>query len=162
MVYTSHSLEETRQLAEKFIAFLSEQKHPTPPNNHAAIFGFSGDLGSGKTTFTQCVAELLGITERVTSPTFVIQKKYAIDTNQLQINNFPFKTLIHIDAYRLESGAELEALRFNQELEDPTNLILIEWPEKVTSALPKNLPILKFSFVDEYVRTVEFPDMMSV
>jgi tRNA threonylcarbamoyladenosine biosynthesis protein TsaE len=149
MLHISHSLEETSRLAALFVSQLSQ--------NPSQVFGFSGDLGSGKTAFTQAVATELGITEHVTSPTFVIQKRYAITKD-----DFPFKTLIHIDAYRLESAKELEVLGFKRELEDPDNLILIEWPERVQGALPHDTPKLVFTFISEDVRSIQFPDMMGL
>lgn len=148
MTYTSISLEETENLALRFVEFIKQ--HPT-----FNVYGFSGDLGSGKTAFTKCVAKILGVTEHVTSPTFVIQKKYLIPSI-----DFPFKTLIHIDSYRLEHGKELENLGFKQELENTDNLIFIEWPEKVGDVLPQNLPTLTFTFIDDYTRTIEFPAIM--
>ena len=60
----------------------------------------SGNLGAGKTTFTQHIAKHLYIEEKITSPTFVLMKKYPIDFRQ-------FKNLIHIDAYRIEDPEEL-------------------------------------------------------
>ena len=94
--------------------------------NHATVIGLFGDLGSGKTTFTQALARELGVTEDVTSPTFVIEKIYFLKDNQKPAENslrltktnhsenIPpiFEKLIHIDAYRLESGAELANLGF--------------------------------------------------
>lgn len=147
MTHTSHSLEETAALAAEFVKHLSI--HPTP------VIGLSGNLGSGKTAFTQAVAKELGITDHITSPTFVIQKKYHIERE-----GFPFKTLVHIDAYRLDSARELEVLGFKRELENPENLLLIEWPEKVADILPEGTPTIFFSFVSSGVRTIEFPDMM--
>jgi tRNA threonylcarbamoyladenosine biosynthesis protein TsaE len=149
MFHTSHSLEETRALAVLFVKHVS-----TTPQQ--VIYGFSGDLGSGKTAFTQAVAKELGINEHITSPTFVIQKSYPINKE-----GFPFKTLIHIDAYRLESGKELKVLGLDRLVENPENLILIEWPERVMEALPKEIPLLRFSFVSDQVRTIEFPGMMA-
>ncbi len=154
MIHTSHSIEETQKVAQVFVSYLSSL--PTSKQN-ALVIGFSGDLGSGKTAFTKCVAKLLGITEHVTSPTFVIQKRYSI-----KHQNFPFKTLIHIDAYRLENARELEVLDFKRDLEDPTNVILIEWPEKVIEILPTSSPIIRFTFISPHVRTIEFPDMMTI
>ena len=148
MIYTSISLEETENLALKFVEFIKQ--HPT-----INVYGFSGDLGSGKTAFTKSVAKILGVAEHVTSPTFVLQKKYMIPAV-----DFPFKTLVHIDSYRLENAQELDAIGFKQELEDPDNLIFIEWPEKVEKTLPKNIPTLTFTFVDDYTRTIEFPAIM--
>lgn len=155
MIHTSSSLEETKSLAERFIASL--KRRSSRERTSATVVGFSGDLGSGKTAFTQCLAEIVGITEHVTSPTFVIQKKYSILDEDI-----PFSTLIHIDAYRLSDASDLEALRFKRELADPTNLILIEWPERVIEALPPETYIVRFLFIDEQVRSIEFPDMMEV
>jgi tRNA threonylcarbamoyladenosine biosynthesis protein TsaE len=188
MKFTTHSLEETKEVAQKFVEFLRLNSSQTNNYNVARcnIFGFSGDLGSGKTTFTQCVAELLGITEHITSPTFVIQKRYSINLPEQSGKFFPYQTLIHIDAYRLESARELEVLNFLDDCKvgadissvevgplhphtsvevrplHSHNLIFIEWPEKVLEILPKDTQIIQFSFVDEHVRTIEFPDIMTV
>ncbi|OGG41471.1 tRNA (adenosine(37)-N6)-threonylcarbamoyltransferase complex ATPase subunit type 1 TsaE [Candidatus Kaiserbacteria bacterium RIFCSPHIGHO2_01_FULL_46_22] len=95
----------------------------------AVVLGLHGDLGAGKTTFVQMLADQLGVQESVTSPTFVIMKKY-------QTKDQRFSTLVHIDAYRLESAEELEVLDFSSELSDEKNIICIEWAEKVTDLLP--------------------------
>lgn len=97
--------------------------------SHAMVIALSGDLGAGKTTFTQEVAKVLGVEEHVVSPTFVIQKIYALKEQK-------FDRLIHIDAYRLESARELEHLGWHDLCADPGNLILIEWPERVTELIP--------------------------
>jgi len=167
MQYTTHSPEETKEVVQKFVRFLSSASQNSSPDiGRGNVFGFSGDLGSGKTTFAKVVAEILGITEHVTSPTFVIEKKYPISAEVAEKLNISFKTLIHIDAYRLENARELEVLNFLDDCVegDPlhTNLILIEWPERVMEILPKSTQIIRFSFVDESVRTIEFPDMMTV
>lgn len=96
----------------------------------AAVLALSGDLGAGKTTFTQYLAKELGVNETVTSPTFVIMKKYPLP------NDTQFKYLVHIDAYRLESPEELLVLNLNTELHDKGNLVVIEWAEKVAALLP--------------------------
>lgn len=101
----------------------------TPASGKATLVTLSGELGAGKTAFTKAVAKALGITEDITSPTFVLLKAYDISYNG-------FTRLIHIDAYRLESGAELAPLRLDEFLADPKNLIMLEWPENVADALP--------------------------
>ena len=95
----------------------------------ATVVALQGDLGSGKTTFTQALARELGITATVQSPTYILMRKY-------QITNHKFQTLIHIDAYRLENPKEFAALRPEQFLKDPKTLVVVEWPEKVEGALP--------------------------
>lgn len=115
----------------------------------AVVIGLSGDLGSGKTTFTQEVARTLGITETITSPTFVIEKIYKLPEENT------FEHLIHIDAYRLEKESELEHLGWQEILENPKNLILIEWPEKVAGIIPKDAIRINFKFIDEQTREIQ-------
>lgn len=119
-----------------------------PSKNNAIVVGLYGDLGSGKTTFTKFIATHLGVEETVTSPTFVIEKIYKLD-------NQKFKNLIHIDAYRLESGRELESLGWKEISSNPENLILIEWPERVKEILPENITEIYFKFIDEKTREVD-------
>jgi tRNA threonylcarbamoyl adenosine modification protein YjeE len=94
----------------------------------------------------------LGIERTVTSPTFVLMKKYS--TNFLY-----FKNIIHIDAYRLQNRAELETLNWSEICSDSENLILIEWPEKVGLISDSNSSeldlILKFHHIDENSRDLE-------
>jgi tRNA threonylcarbamoyladenosine biosynthesis protein TsaE len=123
MKHTSHSLEETAQIAHGWLASISKKKL----TNEATVVGLSGHLGAGKTAFTKCIAKEFGIAEDVTSPTFVIMKIYPVDSAK----NFPWKKLVHIDAYRFERAQELESIDFEKYAADPDNLILIEWPENV-------------------------------
>ncbi len=125
MKYISNSLEETQKIADDFI------KNISPKSDSAFVVGLSGNLGAGKTAFTKCIAKSLGVEETVTSPTFVIEKIY-------ELENQKFSHLIHIDAYRLESGEELLNLGWQRIVSDPNNLILIEWPEKVSSVMPEH------------------------
>lgn len=116
----------------------------------ATVVGLSGDLGSGKTTFSQAVARALGVTETVTSPTFVIEKIYAIQPSQ---NGF--SRLVHIDAYRLESPTEFTRLGLATILADSSSLLLIEWPERLSTLLPASTPILFFGHVNETTRSIK-------
>ena len=104
----------------------------------ATLVTLQGELGAGKTAFTQAVARALDVTETVTSPTFVLEKIYLLNGRQ-------FKRLIHIDAYRLEKAGDLAPLGFDELVQDAGNLILLEWPEKVSDALP--IPAVRISFV---------------
>ncbi len=112
-----------------------------PQEQGATILGFSGDLGAGKTTLTQAIASLLGVTETVVSPTFTIAKFYSIQT-------VAFDTLVHIDAYRIESTEELVPLGFAQLTEQPRTLIIIEWPERISSVLPKTTQYFLINHAD--------------
>lgn len=123
-----------------------------PKNSkQALVVGLSGDLGSGKTTFVQGVAKVLEIKNHITSPTFVIQKRYKISSQE-----FDFKNLIHIDAYRLESGEELLSLGWEELKNNSENIIFIEWPEKVSEVLPENIKMIYFKFIDENVREISY------
>lgn len=97
------------------------------PGDRVALHG---DLGAGKTTFTQGLARGLGIQESITSPTF----------NIFTLHRGPgpdgaTRTLIHLDAYRLDGGTQLEDLMIDDFLVPPWWLV-VEWPSKVADWLP--------------------------
>lgn len=139
----SKSLEETQELARNWLSSVFAKP------DEATIVGLYGNLGSGKTAFTQAVARELGITENITSPTFVIEKLY-------ETKSEVFKRLIHIDAYRLEAGRELQMLDFEELVKNPHNLIVIEWPENVKEILPEDHIKIYCEFVDEGTRRFGF------
>lgn len=147
-VKTVKSLDELRLVAQGFLVKLAKNT----PKDGAVLVGLTGDLGSGKTAFTKCVASILGIDDIVTSPTFVLEKRYSIPEGTILGRRF--LRLIHIDAYRLYKGEEMNALDWNATLTDAGNLILLEWPEQVADALPKNMITLSFEYIDDGVRSV--------
>jgi tRNA threonylcarbamoyladenosine biosynthesis protein TsaE len=128
MKYLPKSLNETQKIAEEFVTGL------VPLADKATVVGLYGDLGAGKTSFTQGVAKALGVDDAVTSPTFVIEKIYELVEKQ-------FTHLIHIDAYRLEKSEELLHLGWKEIISDKNNLILIEWPERVLDIMPEHIKI---------------------
>lgn len=99
------------------------------PGAKATLITLTGELGAGKTAFTQALATELGIDEPVTSPTFVLEKIYTLSDQR-------FSRLAHIDAYRLKGGSELAALGFDELMNDSTTLVVLEWPERVADMLP--------------------------
>ena len=101
-----------------------------PREGGATLVSLSGELGAGKTAFVKAAARALGVEEAVTSPTFVLEKVYQLPSDR------PFRRLVHIDAYRLESGGDLAALGFTGLMRDAGNLVMLEWPERVAAALP--------------------------
>ncbi len=116
----------------------------------ATIILLKGNLGSGKTTFTKAAARELGITEHITSPTFVIQKEYTIPDNK------KYKTLIHIDAYRLENKEDLHTLDWERISNNPENIIFLEWPEIVgMDTFNKKVTIIVFEYLDENTRKLD-------
>lgn len=143
MKITANNLEETAKIAQKFTDDLKKGVEK------ATVVGLYGDLGSGKTAFVKKLAFIFGIKDDITSPTFVIIKKYSIDFKG-------FKNFVHIDAYRLDGGYELEAIGWKEMLDNPENLIFIEWPEKVSSVIPNDIRKIKCLFIDENTREFEF------
>lgn len=109
------SVEETQALAGELAAVL-------PPDT---VIALHGTLGVGKTTFVQGLARGFGITEPVTSPTFNLFTLHRGDT----------RLLAHLDAYRLEQGAQIESLMLEDFLVSPWCLA-VEWPENIAAWLP--------------------------
>lgn len=138
----SHNLEETTKIVQDFITTLA------PKENAATVVGLYGNLGAGKTAFTQCVAKVLGVGEKVLSPTFVIEKIY-------ELTNQKFTHLIHIDAYRMDSSDELLHLGWKEITSNPKNLILIEWPERVADIMPEHIKINLKVLEDEESREIQ-------
>jgi tRNA threonylcarbamoyladenosine biosynthesis protein TsaE len=112
------------------------------------IIGLIGNLGAGKTTFTQYLAKELGVKDIVNSPTFNIIKIYDIKKSNI-------KQLIHIDAYRLNSPEELEVLGVNEYFEDKNTITIIEWADKVKNILPKNTIIINIKLNKKRERIFE-------
>ncbi len=137
-----HDLNETRLYAEEFLHTLQKKE------KHATIVGLSGDLGSGKTAFVKCIAQILGITKEVVSPTFVIAKFYNIPEGAR------WKQLVHVDAYRIEDPDEVRPLHLAETFADPDNLVIVEWPEQLGVFFPKDAIKLFFRFIDETTREI--------
>lgn len=114
----------------------------------ATVVGLSGELGAGKTAFVKAFAKALGITESVTSPTFVLARFYAIPGHSRVAR------LVHIDAYRIASPEELHVLRWEALLADPLNLILVEWQEHLGELFPKGSRVLYFEVESETIRKI--------
>ena len=130
------------------------------------IICLSGDLGTGKTTFTQGFLKGLKIKGPYTSPTFLIMKRYCITHNVKRVaQNVKHKTLCaprstfhdiyHIDAYRIKEKGLLN-LGWKEITADKKNVIIIEWAERVKKIIPKNSVWIKFKWIDENKREIKF------
>ena len=140
-------ISEIQKTAEELLQRLVTERVKQLENKRATVVALSGDLGAGKTTLTQSIAKHLGILETVASPTFVIMKSYPIGKGE-------YRQLIHIDAYRLNSTDELLKLGWESLLTDPTNLIIVEWPERVPEAFPVDVHRVTLTHVDDELRSI--------
>jgi tRNA threonylcarbamoyladenosine biosynthesis protein TsaE len=144
MKYSIKNLDETNKIASDFVTTL------VPKPDKATIVGLYGNLGAGKTAFTQAISKTLGVTEHVVSPTFVIEKIYELTEQK-------FTHLIHIDAYRLENSEELLHLGWEEIIANPGNLIVIEWPERVSGIIPPHI-LVSIDTVSENEREIEISE----
>ncbi|CAN5131909.1 tRNA (adenosine(37)-N6)-threonylcarbamoyltransferase complex ATPase subunit type 1 TsaE [soil metagenome] len=132
------SLEETQKIGKEFAQKI----------NGGGLLCLYGELGAGKTSFTQGLAEGLGIKRRVNSPTFIIMRSYVIGLQNQA------KHLYHLDLYRINSDRDIEGLGVAEILEDPTNIIVIEWPEKAEKILPNNRTNIYFKYLGDDERSI--------
>lgn len=107
------------------------------------VISLCGPLGAGKTTFAAGLGEGLGIDEPITSPSFVIVRTYGSG----------FTPLVHMDAYRLSSLGEFEDLDVLNEAAD--GVLLIEWGDAVSGALPDDYLRIQMQIIDEDTRLIE-------
>lgn len=124
---TTDSAAATRALAAEIAVVL-------PPDT---VLALHGDMGVGKTTFVQGLAQGLGVKEQVTSPTFAIYSVYRGTRAKL----------VHLDAYRLENEQQIESLLLEEFLTSPWCLA-VEWPEKTGAWLPEDAWHVTLSIVD--------------
>ena len=104
-----------------------------------------GNLGAGKTTFVQGVANGWGSLDAVSSPTFVLVNEYRRPDGG---------KLFHMDAYRLESGAEAAELDIDSMLAE--GALIVEWPERITPVLPPDELRINMDFIAEEQRQMRF------
>ena len=115
---TAHSTDDTRGIAQAIAKLVRASD----------MIVLIGEMGSGKTTFSQYFAEALGVAEPVTSPTFNLLHNYA--GGRLQLH--------HADLYRLERTGELDDLGLT-ELQEAGGVMLVEWGDVVGDALGTGL-----------------------
>jgi len=143
--YITTSYKQMQKLGER----TAEQILNTIGGKTAIVLGLQGNLGGGKTTFLQGFARGLGIKDKILSPTFVILKRF-------QVPGFRFNDFYHIDCYRLKDEKDILELGFKDIIKDARNIVAIEWPEKIKKALPKDVIFIKFKFIGENKREINF------
>jgi tRNA threonylcarbamoyladenosine biosynthesis protein TsaE len=107
------------------------------------VVALEGDLGAGKTTFVAAVAQALGTTSDVASPTFTFWHRYAAPV-----------ALEHLDLYRIDDPAEARELGLEDAL-DPNGIAFVEWPDRLPGFVPDNAVRVRITGVGEGPRTIE-------
>lgn len=148
MQYVSHNAQETGAIARDIA---TEVMAKMPYAEGAMVLALVGDLGVGKTTFTQSFASALGILESVKSPTFMLMQEYDVPGTEMK--------LWHLDAYRLEGRDDLANLDLASVFGDNRNIVLVEWPDKARSIFPKEHVTINFTHQGSDKRgiTVKWP-----
>ncbi len=121
---------------------LGEELGKTLPQGSVVLL--IGDLGAGKTVFTQGLAKGLGVKEQVTSPTFVLMQPYQ--------GRIP---LYHLDLYRLDNVRQVEGIGLDEYLFGE-GVCVIEWAEKIKEAWPKDYLKIEFTHISEKKRRIVF------
>jgi len=137
-----NSVEETWDLARKLAAELRPGE----------VICLEGDLGAGKTTFTQGLAAALKVRGRVTSPTFCLVQEHRADgaaTGEVSL-------LVHMDLYRLHGEDDVLAIGWEDYLAAGA-ILVVEWPERAGSLIPSDARHLVFTHLEgEEHRRIEF------
>ncbi len=127
--YLVKSVEETKHLASNF----------AKQSQSGDVIALIGNLGTGKTTFTQGFADAFGVSEPVGSPTFKLISEYM--GTEL--------ALFHIDCYRLENVQQFINIGGEEYLEHTNGVTLIEWADIITDILPQNTYYLNINRLAE-------------
>jgi len=117
------------------------------------VICLSGELGSGKTTFTQGILKGLEADGPYTSPTFVIMKKYQTHLS-LSFERRGIKgEVYHFDAYRVEAEDVLN-LGWEEIIADPHNVVIVEWADRIKKIIPSHALWIRFEGVTEDKRKI--------
>lgn len=146
--FQTKSSKETQLIGEKTGRDLAHQK------SSALVFALVGELGTGKTTFTQGFAKGLGVKEKLVSPTFILMRIYHPPARR------PFKNFYHLDLYRLASHNDASELGFSEIFQDRENVVVIEWADKISSLLPPQTKFIEFRHISQNKRSIVFRETL--
>ena len=138
--YISNSFEETKAIGKTLARELAG----------GTVLCLVGELGGGKTTFTQGILEELGAEKPFTSPTFVVMKEYRLNGGGREK---AIQKVCHFDVYRVEASDILQ-LSWKELISDRRNLVIVEWAERIKEILPKKTVLVNFEWVDENQRRI--------
>lgn len=134
-----NNLDDTKKIAYEFANQL----------NGGEIITLTGDLGAGKTTFTQSLAKAMGIFDPVTSPTFTLMNQYQGDKLKLY----------HFDMYRIDDIDEIIETGLTEYFGNSDAVCVIEWAENIKSLLPKKLINISIEKLGEFSRKFTFENL---
>jgi tRNA threonylcarbamoyladenosine biosynthesis protein TsaE len=144
-----NNLPDTKKFAEEFLQMVIDG------DRERNVILLQGNLGAGKTTFSQFFLEKIGAEGPFTSPTFVIMKKYELNNSSsgptsaaVQPLEEICKDVYHLDCYRVDEASVLD-LGWEEMIEDKTNVLLVEWPEKIKNIWPEKYWLLKFEYGED-------------
>lgn len=159
----SKSEKETEKIAE-FLLSRVETLHATSLQDKPLVFLLSGDLGCGKTVFSRKIGHLLGVKEKITSPTYMIYNEY----QTLTPHPFPLTgqgekmmKFLHMDLYKITSEKDLEEIKF-LDLFEVNTVSCVEWPEQMGEKFLNKLRektrvvSVNFDYVDEETREIKY------
>lgn len=132
----TNSPKDTQKLAQNLAAQFKD----------GGIIALTGDLGAGKTTFVQGFAKGLGIKDKIISPTFVLMREHKIPNTDT--------VFYHLDLYRLEEPIDIVNIGLKDLIQNPENIILIEWSEKLGENLPHNATKINIEKLDQASRKI--------
>ncbi len=148
----SKSEKETEKIAEFLLKKVWDKLGKKP-----VVFLLSGDLGCGKTVFSRKIGKLLGVKEKITSPTFMIYNEYPIKMSaKNKIDKF-----LHMDLYKITHKRDLAEIEFEEKFKRK-NIICIEWPEQMgknyLAKVKKKSKVVgvNFEYVDENAREISY------
>jgi len=162
----SKSEKETEKIAEFILSKSLSATKPTLPSLEKGglkpiIFALTGDLGCGKTVFSRKIGHLLGVKEKITSPTFVIYNEYKLDRRSSIVDRREnIDKFLHFDLYRISADYELEEIKFFELFEN--SVTCIEWPENMGEEnferLKKENTVITihFKYLDEKTREIKY------
>jgi len=139
--YLTTGFQETQELGKKFASTLMGGE----------ILALYGDLGSGKTTFVQGLAKGLGIDKQIISPTFIIMRTYDLGNREQGIGN---RNFYHVDLYRISTEEDVQSLGLLELLNQPENVVVIEWPDKIENLLPEKRVNIYFEYLGDDRRQI--------
>ncbi|WDE98123.1 tRNA (adenosine(37)-N6)-threonylcarbamoyltransferase complex ATPase subunit type 1 TsaE [Lentisphaera profundi] len=117
--------------------------------NCPSVITLCGDLGAGKSCFARAFLQSLGVKGPITSPTFSLVNLYQSE-NGVQ--------LAHMDLYRLEDDEQAYQAGIEEILHDSNTISLVEWPERLSWMLPKDILQIKITHQSETSRLIELPE----